>query len=143
VTFTLESPPAAILTATREPWTPTGDDASRLARAVCDRLVSDWADIRRPAQQRARVAAAWFGSYAYAPCDLGWCAMALSVTPGALAAELRGQIARLEAEREAHAEDLRRRRGKGRRPVNRSSWAGHVMLAALVTRVTGGEWVEP
>lgn len=128
---------------TRWDWDPTPDDAHALAEAVVDRVVEDLADHR--ARKRAHLLDAhrWLQNYRYEACDLGWCAVALGMSPGGLRLEIRRRVAEREAEKAAHAEDLRRRRDRRvRMIVDRSSWAGHVMLAALVARVTGGEWID-
>lgn len=125
------------------PWGATPDDSRALAEAVVARVVEDLADHR--ARKRAHLLDAhrWLQHYRYEACDLGWCAVALGMSPGGLRLEIRRRVAEREAEKAAHAEDLRRRRDRRvRMIVDRSSWAGHVMLAALVARVTGGEWID-
>ena len=126
---------------TRWDWTPTPDDARALADAIVARVIEDLADHR--ARKRAHLLDAhrWLQDYRYEACDLGWCAVALGMSPGGLRLDIRRRVAERETEKAAHAEDLRRRRaGAVRLIVDRSSWAGHVMLAALVSRVMGGEW---
>lgn len=123
------------------PWTATPDDARALAEAVVARVVDDLADHRARKRAHPLDAHRWLQNYRYQACDLGWCAVALGMSPGGLRLDIRRRVAEREAEKAAHAEDLRRRRaGAVRLIADRSSWAGHVMLAALVTRVTGGEW---
>lgn len=124
-----------------QPWTPTPDDARQLAAAVRDGIVADLADHRARKSHARQAALAWLREYAFLACDLGWCAVALGLSPSALRADIRARVAEREAEKAAHAEDMRRRRERVRRLLaDESSFAGHVMFAALVTRVMGGEW---
>lgn len=123
------------------PWVATPDDARALAEAVRDGAVKDLADHRARKRAHRTSALEWLRGGVCEACDLGWCAAALGLSTSAVVADVWARVELREAEKAAHAEDLRRRRaGAVRLVVDRSSWAGHVMLAALVTRVTGGEW---
>ena len=123
------------------PWAATPDDARQLAEAVRDGAVADLADHRARKAHARRAALAWLQADGFDACDLGWCAAALGISPSALRADIRARVAEREAEKAAHAEDMRRRRERVRRLLaDESSFAGHVMFAALVTRVMGGEW---
>lgn len=122
-------------------WFATPDDARQIAEAVVYRAVEDLAD-HRPRKRTARASALlWLRSGDEDACGIAWCAAALGLPLDALRGDIAERVAVREAEKDAHAEDLRRRRRRVRGwSVARSSFAGHVLLAALVTRVMGGEW---
>ena len=127
---------------TLAPWAPDLDDPAKLACAVVDRVVDDLADRRKITRAHHAAAQVWLQNYRYAACDLGWCAAALDTAPSVLRLEIRRRVAEREAEKAAHADDTRRRRAPSVRLIpDRSSWAGHAMFAALVSAVTGGEWI--
>lgn len=117
-------------------------DTRKLAEAIRDSAVADLADHRALVAVEHRLAKLWLADTHEAPLDLTWCALALDMTPGELRADIRRRVKAAEAVKEAHAEDLRRRRAPSVRLIpDHSSWAGHAMFAALVVAVTGGEWV--
>jgi hypothetical protein len=125
-----------------QPWTATPDDAADLARAIVYRAVEDLADRRARVRAYRTEALAWLrAADDEDACGIAWCAAALGLPLDALRGDIAERVAVREGEKDAHAEDLRRRRRRARGwSVARSSFAGHVLLAALVTRVMGGEW---
>lgn len=117
-------------------------DTRKLAEAIRDSAVVDLADHRAISATEHKLAKLWLADTHEAPLDLTWCALALDLTPAELRADIRRRVREAEAVKAAHAEDLRRRRAPSARLIpDRSSWAGHAMFAALVSAVTGGEWV--
>ena len=122
-----------------QPWTATPDDAADLARAIVYRAVEDLADRRVRAYRTE--ALAWLRAADDEVGGISWCAEALGLALDALRADIAERVAAREAEKAAHADDLRRRRARTRRwMADGSSFAAHAMAAALVTRVMGGEW---